>query len=114
MDELDGGEKIESQQEIEADQWAKEFLIPREYESELPQLRSRESVNAFANKIGIHPGIVVGRLQHEEVIPMSWMNDLKAGFERMFSPLERRPEDDFDQAASYVLDKNKELYRRLS
>lgn len=80
LDELDGAEKIESQQEIEADRWAKEFLIPREYESQLPQLRSRESVNAFANELGIHPGIVVGRLQHEELIPMSWMNDLKARF----------------------------------
>ncbi|MGB7443553.1 MAG: ImmA/IrrE family metallo-endopeptidase [Coleofasciculaceae cyanobacterium] len=114
LDELDGGEKLESQQETEADQWAKEFLIPHEYEPELPQLRSKESVKAFASKLGIHPGIVVGRLQYEEVIPMSWMNDLKARFEKMFSPLEQQPEDDFAQAASYVLDKNKELYERLS
>ena len=77
LDEFDGGEKIESQQEIEADQWAKEFLIPPEYESELSKLRSKESVNAFANKLGIHPGIVVGRLQHEKVIPIDWMNTLK-------------------------------------
>ncbi|MEQ9368682.1 MAG: HigA family addiction module antitoxin [Coleofasciculus chthonoplastes F3-SA18-01] len=114
LDEWEKGEKLESQQEAEANQWAKEFLIPHEYEPELPQLRSKESVNAFASKLGIHPGIVVGRLQYEEVIQMSWMNDLKARFEKMFSPLEQQPEDDFAQAASYVLDKNKELYERLS
>ena len=114
LDELDGGEKLSSKQEEEADQWAKEFLIPPQHEAELPQLRSKESVKTFAAKVGIHPGIVVGRLQHDEVIPMSWMNDLKNLFQWMITPTEQQPEDDFDQAARYVLEKNKELYERLA
>jgi HTH-type transcriptional regulator/antitoxin HigA len=81
LDDWDRGERIESAQEIEADRWAKEFLIPSEFESELPQLRSKEKVVSFANTLGIHPGIVVGRLQHEGIIPMNWMNDLKISFD---------------------------------
>lgn len=63
--------------EREADRFATETLIPAGYDNELPNLRSKESVCAFAERIGIHPGIVVGRLQHEGHIPRSWMNGLK-------------------------------------
>ncbi|MEA3351279.1 MAG: hypothetical protein U9Q82_11700 [Chloroflexota bacterium] len=31
----------------------------------------------FANRIGISPGIVVVRLQKEEFIPFSYLNDMK-------------------------------------
>ncbi|MCH7517000.1 MAG: DNA-binding protein, partial [Bacteroidetes bacterium] len=31
----------------------------------------------FAKKTNIHPGIVVGRLQHDKIIPPSWHNDLR-------------------------------------
>lgn len=77
LDEFDGGEKLESQQEAEADRWASEFLIPPEYEAELPSLKSKQSVTKFAERLGIHPAIVVGRLQHDGVIPMKWMNEFK-------------------------------------
>jgi HTH-type transcriptional regulator/antitoxin HigA len=77
LDEFDGGEKLESQQEIEADQWAKEFLIPSKYDVELTTLKSKQAVAEFAERLGIHPAIVVGRLQREEVIPMDWMNGFK-------------------------------------
>ena len=122
LDEWDRGEKIESQQEQEADQWAQEFLIPSKYESELRLLSSKENVKAFANKIGIHPAIVVGRLQHEEIIQMNWMNNLKVSLEGLFTPLQQPPVDelpvsskdnDFEKAVDYVLDKNKALYERL-
>ena len=62
--------------EREADTWAARWLIPEEHENELSGLKSKENVRAFAKRIGIHPGIVVGRLQHEGFIPQSWMNDL--------------------------------------
>jgi HTH-type transcriptional regulator/antitoxin HigA len=77
LDEFDSGEKLESQQEIEADQWAKEFLIPPEYDVELITLKSKQAVAEFAERLGIHPAIVVGRLQREGVIPMDWMNGFK-------------------------------------
>jgi HTH-type transcriptional regulator/antitoxin HigA len=80
LDEWEKGEKLESQQEIEADQWAKEFLIPPEYDTELATLKSKQAVTEFSEKLGIHPAIVVGRLQHEGRIPMDWMNGFRESF----------------------------------
>ncbi|HIK12330.1 MAG TPA: HigA family addiction module antidote protein [Oscillatoriaceae cyanobacterium M33_DOE_052] len=82
LDNWDGGQEIESEQETEANQWAKEFLIPPKFDSEFSNLRSKKKVISFANTIGIHPGIVVGRLQHEGIIQMGWMNDLKESLAR--------------------------------
>ena len=69
------------QKEIEANKWAGDFTIPAEYQHHLPTLKTKDAVRAFAKKIGIHPGIVVGRLQHDALIDVSWMNDLKIKFE---------------------------------
>jgi HTH-type transcriptional regulator/antitoxin HigA len=77
LDEFDSGEKLESQQEVEADQWAKEFLIPSKYDVELTTLKSKQAVAEFAERLDIHPAIIVGRLQREGVIPMDWMNGFK-------------------------------------
>jgi len=38
-------------------------------------------IRRFAARIGIAPGIVVGRLQHDKVLPMNWGNDLKIRYE---------------------------------
>jgi HTH-type transcriptional regulator/antitoxin HigA len=77
LDDIDGEKIIESEQEREANQWAEDFLIPRQYSNELNQLKSRKAITAFAERLGIHPGIVVGRLQHENIVESNWMNDLK-------------------------------------
>lgn len=66
--------------EQEANQWAGNVLIPQECSHALGTLRTKEAVRAFATSIGIHPGIVVGRLQHDHIIDPSWMNDLKLSF----------------------------------
>lgn len=67
--------------EQEANDWAGEFLIPAAGASELADLpKTKAAVCEFAARIGIHPGIVVGRLQHEKLIEMKWMNDLKVSF----------------------------------
>ena len=59
--------------EDEADEFAGEVLIPPKYDSLLSILakgRSKASaIRAFAEKIGIHPGIIVGRLQHDGLLP---------------------------------------------
>ena len=60
-------------------------------------------------KLGIHPAIVVGRLQHDEVIPMSWMNDFKVQCDGVFAAVNQQPVDEFDQAVNYGLNKNREL-----
>ncbi len=80
LDEWDSGESLESEPEREANKWSQEFLILPEYEGELGQLKSKTDVVDFAERIGIHPVIVVGRLQHDCIIPLSWMNGLKESF----------------------------------
>lgn len=77
IDDLESKAVPQSEQELEADRWAQTYLIPERYERELPFLKSKQSVIRFAEQIGIHPGIIVGRLQHEKYIHFSAMNDLK-------------------------------------
>lgn len=79
LDDLNSGHATD-QNEREANAWAGDWLIPPQYRSELTMLRSRTAVTHFANELGIHPGIVVGRLQHDGLIEVSWMNDLKESF----------------------------------
>lgn len=80
LDDPDGGES-ENALEHEANRWAADFLIPPADARELPMLKTRTSVLAFANRLSIHPGIVVGRLQHEGIVPYaSPLNALKASF----------------------------------
>lgn len=67
-------------QENEANQWAGDWLIPPQNKVLLASMRSKEAVISFAGEIGIHPGIVVGRLQHDGLIDPSWMNGLKQSF----------------------------------
>lgn len=114
LDEFDGGEKLESEQEKEADRWASKFLIPSQYEAELPSLKSKQAVSEFAEKLGIHPAIVVGRLQHDEVIPMNFMNGFKVRCDGVFAVVNQQPVDEFDQSVKYELNKSRELYDRLS
>ena len=64
-------------QEHEANQWAGNWLIPEQYSDRLAELKSKASIQAFAEEIGVHPGIVVGRLQHDGFIHYSAMNYLK-------------------------------------
>lgn len=67
-----------SQQEQEANAWARDFLIPQAQAEQLISLRkTKVDVCRFANDIGVSAGIVVGRLQYEKLIEVSWMNDLK-------------------------------------
>lgn len=77
LDEVSGGNTLESELETEADTWASEFLIPTKHAKALSELRNKQAVKAFAEHLGIHPAIVVGRLQHEGIIPMKWMNGFK-------------------------------------
>ena len=68
--------------EDEADKFATDILIsPSDYRdlSQIQYITDSEIVK-FAQKIGIHPGIVVGRLQHEGVIPPNRCAKLKAKY----------------------------------
>jgi HTH-type transcriptional regulator/antitoxin HigA len=70
----------DSPQEREANEWAGAFLVPRTYAPALASLKTKAAVLGFAQQINVHPGIVVGRLQHDGLIDPSWMNDLKSSF----------------------------------
>ena len=51
--------------EKEANRFAGDILIPPEHDSELSGISTYEDVRTFATKIGVAPGIVAGRLQHD-------------------------------------------------
>lgn len=68
--------------EHEANQWAANMLIPKEYTDRLPTLTSEAAICAFAKEINVHPGIVVGRLQHDKILPFPTnLNKLKESFQ---------------------------------
>lgn len=76
---LEGGSLDGRPEEEEANSWAADFLIPRgEWQAFVEEgsfgiLEIRE----FAARVGIEPGIVVGRLQHEGFVPHSFGSTLK-------------------------------------
>ncbi len=65
------------EEEQEANAFAAAQLIPRRYEHELRQLTTDSDVVAFAEELGIAPGIVVGRLHKEELWDWSRGNRLR-------------------------------------
>jgi plasmid maintenance system antidote protein VapI len=72
------------EQEQEANRFAADLLIPpaalRRFKATTPRM-SATAIEVFASKVGIAPGIVVGRLQHEHVLPRTHCNRLKRRFE---------------------------------
>lgn len=62
---------ISDELEAEADAFASRTLIPPAAASRLVELTTASQVQAFAEEIGVAPGIVVGRMQHDGYIPHS-------------------------------------------
>jgi plasmid maintenance system antidote protein VapI len=70
----------QDEKEKEADRFARDFLIPDEdYRHFISgnEYKSKRGVKSFAAKLNISPAVVVGRLQHENLIPFNQMNDLR-------------------------------------
>jgi HTH-type transcriptional regulator/antitoxin HigA len=66
--------------EAEADAFARETLIPSNFVEAFVQRNRRPSgpsIVRFAESVGVHPGIVVGRLHHEGIVPHSHFNRLR-------------------------------------
>lgn len=70
------------QQEEQADHFAQDSLIPRESYRDFVHKGSFSpvSVRRFAERIDIHPGIVVGRLQNDERLRHFQLNDLRSQY----------------------------------
>jgi len=68
--------------EAGADRFAQEMLIPPDEWAGFVASGawSPVRVREFAELVGIHPGIVVGRLQHERLVPYTKLNELRSRF----------------------------------
>jgi len=71
------------EKEEEADSFAENLLVP---ENEWEQFReagdySEPAIRAFARLVRVSPGIIVGRMQHEGIIPFSRLNHLRKSFD---------------------------------
>ncbi len=76
---IEGTESPESEKEKAADAFARDKLIPpSEYLQFLnDRVPTLSEIKHFARQIRIAPGIVVGRLQHDKILPRNQGNGLK-------------------------------------
>lgn len=74
--DIEGDSETKTDEEIEADKFAADFLIPNELYSNFIN-RNDFSINAvknFATSIRVPLGIVIGRLQHDQFIGYNYLN----------------------------------------
>jgi plasmid maintenance system antidote protein VapI len=75
---IDVKDQLDDSHEQDADNFASHILIPHRHIQRLFKLpKSEKEIRAFAQEIGISPGIVVGRMQKENLLPWSHLNALK-------------------------------------
>jgi HTH-type transcriptional regulator / antitoxin HigA len=80
LDDPSKGE-ASSREEKEANAWARDFLIPQSAATQLKSLpKTKSAIKEFACSLGLHPGIVVGRMQHDGLLDVTCLNDLKESF----------------------------------
>lgn len=80
---LEGANGLDSEKEREANDFAEHELIPRKsLEAFVRECRlTKMNIAEFASSIRIAPGIVVGQLQHLNLLPRSYCNELKQKYE---------------------------------
>ncbi len=78
--EFDGNR---GREENEANEFAANKLIRKESLAQFVQVDDfrRSAIKRFATQMGISPGIVVGRLQHDGILLYNHHNDLKRWFQ---------------------------------
>ena len=71
--------ELDNTLERDADAFASNYLISNAQMKQFSpnKYTTDEEIVAFAKSIGIHPGIVAGRLQHEKIIPPNRCSHLK-------------------------------------
>jgi HTH-type transcriptional regulator/antitoxin HigA len=72
---VDGTGTIDAELEAEADAFAARVLIPPMEAARLRGLTTLAQVEAFAKEVGVADGVVVGRMQHEGLIPHNRWTD---------------------------------------
>jgi len=72
MEAIDYSDK-DLKKEKEADEFAVKWTLSKEEEQEILQqdIISEEDIIEFAQKFNTHPAIIIGRLQHDKIIPYS-------------------------------------------
>lgn len=77
------GESLDGSEELEANRFAADWLIPAvDWQHVIGSPMNAPSIRYWSEKLGIAPGIVVGRLQNEGRIPWrSALNHLKVRYE---------------------------------
>lgn len=83
IDMVKGPGSADPKQEAEANLWAADFLVPTAaMRTFIKTFAGTEGeVREFAESNRIAPGIVVGQLQHREIVPFSKLNALKIRYE---------------------------------
>ncbi|HTN14471.1 MAG TPA: HigA family addiction module antitoxin [Sphingomonadaceae bacterium] len=83
IDMAKGPGSADPKQEAEANVWAADFLVPTAAMRSfvLTFAGGEDEVRRFAKKQKIAPGIVVGQLQHNEVIGFAALNNLKVYYQ---------------------------------
>lgn len=70
-----------SERETEANQFAIDMLLPKEYQDRLPGVGGNlRGIIRLARDAGVSRGIVVGQLQHRGLVKQGHFNDLKARY----------------------------------
>jgi HTH-type transcriptional regulator/antitoxin HigA len=78
---IEGLDGLDPISECDADAFARDLLVPPGFAPGLARLKSAAPVIAFARRVGLHPGIVVGRLQRDGVIAQSHLENLKVRYD---------------------------------
>ncbi len=70
------GSQVAADLELDADRFASRILVAPEYETALREVATKADAKALAERLGVDVAIIVGRLQHERLIPFNRWNTL--------------------------------------
>jgi len=78
---IEGLDGLDEEREKEADRFARDLLLSREDAALLRTMRSYAELGSYAQTVGVSPGVLVGRMQHERWIGFNRLNDAKTRFD---------------------------------
>lgn len=82
---LENGDALEGDEESEANEFARQILVPDEWVDSLQKVRHTHlEVAKLARRIKVSPGVVVGQMQHMKILPHGWLQKLKKRYDWRF------------------------------